>query len=144
MAQFSIAKARIITGANLKVYVNGRLVGRCSAISWTSMTQHRAIQTIDQTAPAELAITRTGVSFQMSLLRTVADGGAQGTGIVAPQGKVFKEKYATILVVERLSNLPVFQADYCQVDEEAWSVAAKGIMGGSVRGQGISWVNEAD
>lgn len=136
-------RPKLVSAPRILVYINGRLFGRCTSFSWTSTTPRRAIHTIDIANPVELAATTTDVAWQMGVLRTVGDGGAQGAGIVADQVNVIKEKYFTLLLIERQTNMTIFKSDLCNTNVENWSIAAKGLMLGQISGSGLVWVNEA-
>jgi hypothetical protein len=80
----------------------------------------------------------------MNVLRTIGDGGMQGVGLVAQQTDISREKYFSILLLERESDMPLFKADLCQTDSEQWTVTAKGLAAGQISGGGIIWGNEAN
>lgn len=134
----------LVHAARILVYVNGRLFGRCTSFSWTSASPRRKIHVVDLPHAIELAATTVDVTWNMGVLRVIGDGGLQGAGMVAPQQALLaREKYFSLLLIERTSGLPIFQADLCQVDAEAWTVASKNLLSGQVQGSGIVWVNEA-
>ena len=134
----------VLSGARVLAYVNGKLLGRVTSFSWSSSTPRKSIRCVDIATPVELAATTVETTWQMGVVRSMGDGGMQGAGIVANQVNVIREKYFTLLLIERLSQLPVFQADLCQTDGEQWSITPKGLMAGTVSGKSITWTNEAD
>lgn len=136
-------RPKLVSAPRVLVYINGKLFGRVASFTWTSATPRRRIHTVDIAQPVELAATSIDVSWQMGVLRTVGDGGAQGAGIVADGVNVIKERYFTILLLERQTNLVLFEADFCNTDTETWTVAAKGLMFGQISGSGLAWTNEA-
>ena len=132
----------IITGARCFVYINNKRFGRCTAFSWVSLTPTRDVETVDTPIPAELAPTRQRVQVSMSLLRTVADGGLEGRGMV-PRGEQLPEgQYCSVALVERLTDTVLFQADFCTVEQQAWNVVAHGRMEGQASLKAITWNNE--
>ncbi len=134
----------LVTGAKVLCYVNGKLFGRVSSFSWSSSTPRKKIRVVDIPHPVELAATTTEITWQMGVFRSVGDGGMQGAGMIAAQQTaVMREKYFTILLLERSSNLVLFKADFCNADSENWAINAKAIMVGNVAGSGIVWGNEA-
>lgn len=135
-------RPKIVVAAKVLVYINGKLFGRCTSFSWASATPHKKIRTVDIQWPVELASTTTEIVWTMGLLRTIGDGGLQGAGVVAPQAVLSKEKYFTLLLIERTSNLTLFRADMCAVDAENWTITAKGLMAGQANGSAIIWNNE--
>lgn len=134
--------SRIIVGAKVVVYVNGRLFGRITAFSFESITNRKPIHTVDIPWAQELAATTVTTRGSMKILRLSGDGGAQGAQLVAPQHQISAEKYMTILVIDRSTETTLFQSDNCQVNSESWEVDARGRMEGSIGFESILWFNE--
>jgi hypothetical protein len=135
-------RPNLITGPRVLVYINGKLFGKIVSFQWGSATPRKKIRTIDIPHPVELAATTVDMNWNMSVLRLIGDGGAQGAGIVAQQTLLSREKYFTILIIERTTNTTLFRADFCNTDNESWVIQAKDIMRGTINGSGITWVNE--
>lgn len=139
-----MTRPKIVSGARVLVYINGKLFGVCTGFSWNSLTPRKKIRGIDIANVLELAATTTEVTWTMSVLRTIGDGGMQGQGVVVLQPSLSLEKYFTILLIERMSNLPIFRCDLNNTDSESWNVFAKNLMQGQIQGSGIIWDNEAN
>lgn len=139
-----MARSKVVVGAGLSVFVNGKIYGQVTAFKWDSGTPLKANMGIDSLIPYELANIATKVSGSMSLIRVHGDGGLEGRGIVAPLTHVELEKYFSILVVDRLTGLDVFRADHCKASSQSWQVSARGKMEGSFTFEGLQWTNEAD
>lgn len=135
-------EAKTLTGARLLVYINGRLYGRCSEISWASQSTHKAIYGIDQADPFELAPEHTKVDGTMAVYRLVGDGGAQGAGIAPRYEDIPRGKYFNITLIDKSTDLVVFQSKFCVVQSEGWNVPARGIVTGRLAFEGIDWSNE--
>lgn len=136
-------RPKLMNSARVLVYINGRLFGICTSFAWTSHTPRRKVRAIDIPFPIELAPTTAEVDWTMGVLRLLGDGGMQGHGLAVPMASIVKEKYFTIELIERATNLSLFKADYCVTDSEQWSVAAKDLVRGNLTGTGIIWGNEA-
>jgi hypothetical protein len=136
--------SKLVHGARAVVYINGKMYGLATAFSWSSSTPNKKVHCIDVPYPLELATTTADVSWQMTVLRTVGDGGAQGAGIVAQSGDLSRQKYFTILVVERLTDITLFKSDFCSTDSESWQLSTKSIMQGQISGSATQWVNESN
>jgi hypothetical protein len=79
----------------------------------------------------------------MSIYRTVGDGGAEGGGMTAPAEELPREKYFSVLLVDRgASDAVIFQADDCSLTSQAWSVPSRGIVTGSLEFEALTWSNE--
>jgi hypothetical protein len=135
--------SRIVVAAKVLVYVNGVLFGQCTSFAWNSATPHKKIRTVDIQFPVELASATSEINWTMGVLRTIGDGGLQGAGIIAPQNLLSKEKYFTLLLVERTSSLQLFRADMAVADAENWQINAKGKMEGTASGSAVIWTNES-
>lgn len=122
--------------------INGRPYGVVSGFQWKSITPKRAIYAIDSVDPVELAITNTKITGTLSVYRTNGDGGAQGWGIGAPYESLSREKYFSVMLVDRATDRVLFEARYCSLVDEAWSVPSRGIITGSLSFEALSWSNE--
>lgn len=136
-------RPRLIGSPQVLVYINGQPFGKCTSFQWTSITAHKEIEGVDQLFPFELAPTTTMVTFQMGVLRLLADGGMQAAGIVPQQQHLSQEKYFTVQLVERKTNTTLFLSVMNVCDSEVWSITPKGLLAGQVVCKGITWVNEA-
>lgn len=137
-----MSRPKIVVAAKILVYINGKLFGRCTSFSWSSVTQRKELETIDVEIPAELMSTRVRTAWSMGVLRTIGDGGLQGAGVASQQSDLSREKYFTIQLIERTSGLTIFRSDNNNTDSEQWSVNAKGMLIGTASGKSITWVNE--
>lgn len=138
-----MARARTISGAHLILYLNGRPYSLATGFSFQVITSRKAIYGVDSGEPYEIAPTTSKVTGQINLIRTIGDGGLEGSGIAAPLENVPREKYVTITLIERSSDTVVFQADQAAVVGQSWNVEAKSLMRGSMQFEAIDWSNEA-
>lgn len=134
--------AKSLTGAHIVCYINGKLYSRVSNFSWDSQTIHKAIYGIDIAEPLELGATQTKIGATMSVYRLVGDGGAQGAGIVPRYEDVPRGRYFNITLIDRSTDLILFQAKYCVLQSESWTVPTKGLITGQLRIEAIDWNNE--
>jgi hypothetical protein len=133
--------ALTIAGAHVVCYVNGKLYGRITNFSWSSQTANRPIYVLDTVDPVELAPGQTKISASMNVIRLHGDGGLQGTGMVPNYEQIPNGKYFTFTLIDRLTDLTIFNANYCKIQDESWSVPSKGLVTGSVRFEALEWSN---
>lgn len=124
------------------MYVNGAPFGRVTSFRFSSSTPRDAIYAIDSLDPFELAPTRTRVTGSLGLVRTIADGGAEGAGMTSNYEQLSREKYFSLMLVERISDTVIFRADYCSVVTQQWDVSAKEMVRGSIEFEALDWSNE--
>lgn len=133
----------LITGARLKVYINGRMVGEAIDFEYQSRTEKRPIYGIDSTEPFEFAPGRTVIRGRFSVLRPEGTGSLEGYGAISNFEDHPMEKYTSIMLYDRRLNAPVFQCDSAVILSQSWKVASRGIMTGSFEFEGFKWINEA-
>jgi hypothetical protein len=134
----------VVVSAHLVVFINGKRFGECMGMEWEQGTPHVEKMGIDSLTPVELVPTGTRVSGTFKTLRLRATGALEGRGIVAPFRHVIREKYFSILVVNRLDGTRVFRADRCKVTSQRWQAMAKGRVEGTFAFVGIDAANEID
>jgi hypothetical protein len=138
-----MARPRILIAARVLCYINGRLVGRVTGFSYAGLTPHKEARGVDDPTVQEFMPTTIGVNGTITLLRTLGDGGAQGAGLTVPQNIVSKQKYFTLVLVERETDQTIFKATECVANSESWNIMAKQIVAGTVNFSGRIYTNEA-
>lgn len=136
MQSTTVASARVL------VYINAQPFGRCVGFEWTSDTPRRDVAAVDSLMPYELIPLFTRVVGSVSIIKTVGDGGLEGAGIVAQIPRIPEEKYFTISLVDRRTDLVLFRADNCSVTSQAWRVEPRDIVKGAFQFRTIVWSNE--
>jgi hypothetical protein len=133
--------SKVSHGSRVVLYINGKVLGIATYFELTSDTSRKEIRGIDIPHPQELAATTTSVSGTIGVLRLILDNGSQSYNLVPGQTDVSKEKYISILIVDRALDTTIFQCDFAQITNERWSVPSKGVITGSLSFTGISWNN---
>jgi len=133
---------QIAQGSRAIVYINGRRFGRAISLDFSSSTPTRSIDTIDNVFPEEIATTRTKIRGSLACYRLIGDGGIEGIGISTSFDLLPRQRYFSVEVRDRVTDLVIFHADYCRVEEQSWSLRSKELMTGSFSFTGITWGNE--
>ncbi len=137
-----MARSALITGARTVLFVNGRPFGRVADFKYDSSTPLREIRGIDSMEPFELAKTVSRVTGTMTIYRLSGDGGAEGAGLVAPVSELSREKYVSLVLVERNTNKVLFETQKAQISNQSWTIPARGYVMGSIQFEGIGFNNE--
>lgn len=137
-----MSRARTIVTAGVLLYVNNRPYGAVTGFSFSSLTPRTAIMGLDSVDPFELAPTLTKVTGSIAVVRTLYDGGAQGAGMTGSFERLPREKYFSLVLVEKKSDTVIFRADYCSVVQEKWDFPSREKAHGSIEFEALSWVNE--
>lgn len=137
-------RSRTLTGAQTKMYVNGRPYGRVAAIDWVVETPSADIQGIDTLQPTEAAPEAAHGTAELTVYRLHRDGGLQGAGMGAYWPDLAKLKYFSVLVVDRLTDTVLFRADRCTATSERWGVRTSGHVSGTVHLKFVvDWTNDS-
>lgn len=139
-----MTEPKTLRGADVQLYINGRIFPICTGVRWRSDAGRHAIYGIDQRTPFELAPGQASVKGTVECLRQRQDGGLEGRGITAPERLTLLEKYVSMALVDRSTDTIVFVIDEAAVNGQNWNVNAKGQLAGSFDFEGIAWTNEAE
>lgn len=139
-----MATSVTLTGAALKLYINGTPFGVATGIQYTSSQGRKTIGGLDQLTPIEIAPGVDRITGQITCVRKRLDGGLEGRGVASRAEDRLLEKYISIVLVDRLTDRIVFRCDNAVIDNQTWNVQAKGIVEITFNFTGISWGNEYD
>jgi len=134
-----MARQTVLTGASVICYINGKPYGLVSSFQWSSTTNRKSIPELDSPLPAELAPTVAKTTGVIGLFRQAGDQGIEGTGMAAPVPQLPREKYFTIMLVERTTDSIIFRADYASVTNQTWNVPTRGLVTGTVNFEALDW-----
>lgn len=137
-----MAKSHLLTGPRLILYVNGAPFAQAVSFEWDSQTPSKEVRGVDSMLPVELAPTTGAVSWNLSMIRLEDDGGVEGAGIQAPMLDLPSQLYFSMILVDRRTDVVVFQADRCRCDSQSWQAPAKGLLTGRASGRALDWNNE--
>jgi len=137
-----MARSVLLSSAQVALYVNGNQFGRVNGFSYQVDTPRKKIGTVDSQIPWELATGQTHVSGNMVVYRTQLDGGAEGPGMVAPIEELPTEKYFSMVLVDLTTQVVIFQADFCSVESQQWSVNSKSLIMGQITWSALTYQNE--
>jgi hypothetical protein len=132
---------QLLVGAHLKVYVNGGPFGRTADFSWEESTPRRETAVVDYLPPWELEQGSVSVRASMTIYRMHMDGGIENAGLKAVWADLPREKYFSLLLIDRVTDTVVFRADRCSVEHQSWR-ATRGYVMGSVSIKALDWSNE--
>jgi hypothetical protein len=134
--------SRIASTAKVILYINGNAYAQAMSFRWSSDTPKKPLYGLDSSEPYELAPTVTKVSGQITLLRLVGDGGAEGAGATPSLPSIPAGKYFTLMLVDRATDTQLFRADHCTATSQGWDVPSKGLITGGLSFEALTWSNE--
>lgn len=132
-----------IAGPHLKCYINNTLAGYVTSIQYTVNTAHRKIDAIDNIQSQELAVANYEVSANIGLVSSRILMGLEGAGITTSADKLPILKYLSIVVLDKVTDRIVFEAQKAVVESQSWTVQAKGLLTGQFAIKAIGFSTDA-
>lgn len=139
-----MAQSVTLKGAEIKVFISGKLYPEVQSITYTIDYDEEEIFGIDSQFPQEIAGNRVKVSGRISGIRIKYSGGLQGSAARVLIKDVLKSPYTSLRIQDRYSNKDIFFLPQMKVTSETLEVAAKGIAKLSFSFKGIIPYQEID
>lgn len=136
-----MARSRIVASPHVVVYVNGKLFGRVASLGFGAETPQRELRVVDTLEPAELIPQGCSVRGNLTIYRLHRDGGIEAAGLAAAWADQTRQKYFSLMVVDRVTDTVLFRADHCATTAQSWN-AGRGFVMGTVAFVGLNWSNE--
>lgn len=139
-----MAQSVVLKGAEVKVYVSGKLYSEVQGIQYTIDYGEQEIYGIDSQFPQEIAPTRISVqgSVQGLVIKTV--GGLQAYDLRTKISEVLFGPYTSLRIKDRHSDSDLFWLPQMKVTNEQISIQAKGVVKISFQFKGIIPYNPLD
>jgi len=139
-----MSKSIVLRGADIKLYINGKLYKEVQQISYTINKGKTAIYGIDQVFPQEIPPTKVSVKGSVTGIRIRYSGGLQGRGITALIKDVLNEPYISLRITDRSTGEDILYVPSTTYDDESFNVVAKGIARVSFKFEGLVPFNPLD
>lgn len=133
------------SGGAAKVIINGIVIGFATSLSFSRSISTKFIYGIDSPIAQEIAPTTYSVQGNLNGLRIRSSGGLDGVGAmdISSLQKLFNFKYATIEVVDRVSNETFYTIQNVVFEQDSWTIQAKSLITFSASFKGKFVTNES-
>jgi hypothetical protein len=131
-------------GADIKLYLGGKLYPVVQDIRYTIDYGEQAIFGIDSAFPQEIAITRITVQGTISGVRLKGSGGLQGYDLRTGIRDMLHAPYVSLKIKDRHTDTDILWIPQIKVSSEQVQIKAKGIVQVSFNFKGIIPYNELD
>lgn len=118
--------SQTLSGARIKIFINGKEYGQAVALSWTADYSETEIYGIDSIFPQEISPVRVSTQGQIQGLRLGGSGGLQRKGITSTINEIVRSGYINIRVTDRRTGEDIMYAPKVRISNEQHSVSAKG------------------
>lgn len=133
---------QILSGAHLKCYINNSLAGYVTGFNYSVVTNHRAIEAIDNVQAQELAPSSYSVAASFSIISSRVLMGLEGAGVAVYADQLPRHKYLDIVLLDKVTGRIVFQAINAVIDAQSWTAQAKGLMSGQFSVKALSFTSD--
>lgn len=133
----------LLVSSHIFIYINGVPFGRVASFNFEKATPRKAINVIDTPDNVEMIQTAYNVSGNMTIYKLHADGGIEAAGMVACQEDLTRERYFSILIIDRVTDTVIFESRQCSVEKQSWSLG-RGLIMGQISFSSLSGSGDAD
>lgn len=124
------------TAANVQVILNNKVVGFCTAASWSIEYGNKPINALDSIVPVEIMPTSYKCTFSLSGVR-ILQKSFENLGFTSYPGVNLTAPYASLAIIERLSGTPMLNILAATIDSFDTQIQAKGLVTFSLTGTGF-------
>ena len=139
-----MAISNLVTSAHCVAYINSVAFARCSGLSVEIATPRKEIRGIDVLQPVEIIPTGLSMHGTLQVYKMHDDAGAEAMGLLATWEKATKEKYFSLMVLDRATDGVIFQVGRCCVVSQSWNISPKQFVMGSITWTGFDYSNNAE
>ena len=139
-----MSNQRVISGAHIKLYINGVVYNEVTELSYIMDYGEEAIYGIDSVFPQEIKVTRVSIQGSVSGVRVKDTNGLQGVNARPEITQSFFAPYISIRITDRRSEEDIMFIPYARVSQEKLSVTAKGIVNTSFSFVGLQGQQQLD
>jgi len=136
------ASNKVMGGSQILVFINGFPWGNCRSIRLRIVNTSKKLFGLDSAFPFDNIPTTIQVDGTIELYKLVGDGGLEGQEITAPPLLVQNSMFASIILINRISQEVIFRSDTCLVQSQDWDIPSRGIISGSVGFTAIDWTSD--
>ena len=123
-----MASPKVITGAQVQLFVNGVVYNEVQQLSYTIDYGEEPIYGIDSVFPQEIKITRISIQGSVSGVRVKGSNGLQGYNLRPKVMDSFFAPYVSLRIASRLTGEDIMFIPYARITNEKLDVTAKGIV----------------
>ena len=120
-----MARSLVLTGANIKLYINNKIYKEVQSLSFTVDYSESEIYGIDVAYAQEIATTRISVRGTISGIRVKLSGGLQASSIRPLFTDVAASPYISIRIQDGESSEDIIFIPNAKVTRESHSIATK-------------------
>jgi hypothetical protein len=138
-----MAISNLVTSPHCVCYINSVPFARCCGLNFDILTPRKEIRGIDTLEIVELAPVSVSVRGSLQVYRFHRDGGIEAAGLAATFDSLTREKYASMMVMDRLTDTVLMQVNRFCVQHQNWAITPRAFVIGTVSFTGIDCSNDA-
>lgn len=135
--------SNLITGPHCVCYINSVPLARAASVTADIATSRRVVKGIDVLRATELIPVEQLVGGGLSVFRLHRDGGVEAAGLIGTWDSMTREKYFSLMIIDRSTDTTVLQVDRCSIQKQSWTYQPKSYVMGTITWTGLIYNNEA-
>jgi hypothetical protein len=116
-----------LSGALVKIYINGRVYNEAQSVSYTIDYGETEIYGIDTPFPQEIHSTRAMVAGSISGIRVKKSGGLHSFNAVPIISDIVRSEYVNIRIQDRSTGEDILFIPNAKITKQSFQVQAKGV-----------------
>lgn len=137
-----MSTSNLVTTPHCVALINSVPFARCSGLTYDVSSPRREVHGIDVLPPVELIPTSLSIHGTVQMYKIHGDGGNEASGLVATWNSMTREKYFSLLVLDRVTDTVLVQVDKCVVTNQSWVIQPKSFVIGTVAFSGFDYSND--
>jgi hypothetical protein len=138
-----MAISNLVTSPHCICLVNSIPLARVGGLTYEVSSPKKELRGIDTLIPVELVPMGLSLRGTLQLYRLHQDGGAEAAGLVSTWNKATRQKYFSLMVIDRLTDTVLLQANRCDVIGQSWSIVPRQFVLGTISWQGLDYENDS-
>jgi hypothetical protein len=122
-----MAAQRTISGAQVVIYINGKIYHEAQQVSFAIDYGEEPIYGIDSIFPQEIKATKISITGNISGIRTANSNGLQGKDIRTGVKNSLLTPYISLRISDRKTGEDILYVPHAKVINEKVDISAKGI-----------------
>ncbi len=138
-----MAIANLVTTPHCVCYINNVPFARCCGLTFDVVTPRKELRGIDNLQAVEEIPIGASIKGTLQVYRMHRDGGVEAAGLVATMDSLTREKYFSLMVIDRSTDTVLMQVNNASVHNQSWSFVPKSFVIGTVTFTGLNYNNDA-
>lgn len=138
-----MAISNLVTSPHCVCYINSVPFARCCGLNLDVLTPRKELRGIDTLEITELVPVGASARGSLQIYRMHRDGGIEAAGLAATFDALTREKYASVMILDRSTDTVLAQINKFCVQHQSWAFTPRSFVIGTISFIGLDYNNDA-